>query len=120
MEKKHSALDDLPADFYKTWEDANISLGVAKEQETLADGLLDIVLSQLMNMKQKDSIESGGKGISIEQQKRDAKADHRYFKALAALAKAQSTRVIAASRVEQLRMQHEEWRTRCANRRSHI
>lgn len=111
---------DLPADFYEHLERANIALAQARETETVTDGLVDIVLHQLMKQACEQSQLVSGKGLSVEQQKREAKSDPRYFKAIAAHAKAQSNRVLAAGRVEQLRMQHEEWRTRSANLRHHL
>lgn len=118
MNKPRPQSSELPADFYEQYEDAVLSLGSAKATETMTDGLLDVVLCQLMRKLQDESVNLTGKSISIEQQKRDAKCDPKYLKALAAHAKAQSNRVIAAGRVDQMKMTHDEWRTRSANQRS--
>lgn len=120
MQSNRKTSNELPSDFYSHFEAATMELAQAREAETVTDGLVDIVLHQLMKTMNDQSQSLHGKGLSVEQQKRDAKSDPRYFKALAAHAKAQSNRVLAAGRVEQLRMQHEEWRTRSANLRHHL
>lgn len=110
----------MDENFFVLLEEANATLGHAREQEAILDGMMDALVARLMQEHDEAFRKQTGKSLSIELQKRSAKADPRYAQAVCSHAKAVSNRTLAQGRCDVLKLRFEAWRTKSANKRSSL
>jgi len=111
-----SEVDD---NFFETMHRIQDDYSEAVYEKTLLENGLSILEKDLMRESAASVMHStGAKSVPEFIQRRDAKADPRYKKAVLALAAAERNVVLLRGRLDSLKMQFESWRTRQANRRN--
>lgn len=118
MEKctRMSAIQMTPK-FWQEMEELNENLAMVEHDLTIYTEGLSALEKQLMKEFDERQYQVDGKRLPEYLQRREAKADPRYNAAIRAKARVVAKRILIRGKLEMMKMQFDEWRTRSANKR---
>lgn len=111
---------EVNQDFYQQYEDTTIRLAQAEHNLVFYTEGLAVLEKQLMVKSDQDYYGEHKKRLPEYLQRREAKSHPDYVTMVRNKAAAQRDKSIFKGRIEILKMQFEEWRTRSADRRNSI
>jgi hypothetical protein len=111
---------EVDKEFYENYEDANIRMAQADHNLVFYTEGLAVLEKQLMVRSDNDYYKAFNKRLPEYLQRREAKSHPDYVTMVRSKASAQRDKTIYKGRIEILKMQFEEWRTRSADRRNSI
>jgi hypothetical protein len=117
--KKRTVIE-IDDDFYVRWNALHLDLGEAEKDLIIYTDGLGALEKRLMQKADDDFYKEFSKRLPEYLQRRDAKSDNRYILTMRAKAAAQSRKTVLKGKIEMMKMQFEEWRTRSADRRNSI
>lgn len=113
-------ITEINTEFYERWESAHLDLAeVEKDLVILTDGL-SALEKKLMHQADEAFYRDFNKRLPETIQRREARRHDNYIQAIKAKAQTQGRKVLIKGRIEMMKMQFDEWRTRSADRRNSI
>jgi DNA replication initiation complex subunit (GINS family) len=111
---------EIDTDFYERWENSHLELAeVEKDLVILTDGLSSLE-KKLMHQADESFYRDFNKRLPEVLQRREARRHESYIQTIKAKAQVQGRKILVKGRIEMMRMQFDEWRTRSADRRNSI
>lgn len=116
----NNAVIEIDQSFYDRWDNLHQDLAEAEKDLVIYTDGLGALEKRLMQKADDDFYREYKKRLAEVLQRREAKADQSYINTIRAKAAAQARKTLIKGRVEMMKMQFDEWRTRSADRRNSV